>query len=376
MAIKGDGLVPEERALDFAMIVKLHGPRVQRVLRRGGVPERDLGDATQEVFLVVHRKLATFEGRASLATWLHRIAANVASEYRRRARHRYESLAHDPEAACGAEDPVLRLEARDALLRARAALEDMEPAQREAMRLYELEGIPMADVAERMGVPLKTAFSRLYAARKELARKVGACGGFAVDPFGRWLSAWRARLHGWLDASASVVPRVAQIQLAGAALAVVALMPSPPRAAPPPSAPSAVVMMPAALLALPREVALPAPPGVNAGSAAEQPMQPARNAKPARLRPRRHVATEQARVSRETPAPALAVRPDALTIVRLSEVQVPSPSRHPWSALGPVDPRSLRPRRMSASEAATAPEIDMPFIARTGTFENEAQIRD
>lgn len=61
--------------------------RVARVLRRSGVAERDFANAAQEVFVVVHRKLPKFEGRASVSTWLYRIALRVAAAERRRARH-------------------------------------------------------------------------------------------------------------------------------------------------------------------------------------------------------------------------------------------------------------------------------------------------
>src|SRR5687768_12337360 len=84
---------PAPADLEFARIVEQQRARVRCVLRGRGVAERDLPDAEQDVFLVVHRKLGEFEGRSSLGTWLHRIARNVASEHRRRAHRRYESLA-------------------------------------------------------------------------------------------------------------------------------------------------------------------------------------------------------------------------------------------------------------------------------------------
>ena len=49
-----------------------------RALQRHGVPERELADACQEVFLVVHRREAIFEGRSSVRSWLYGIALRVA----------------------------------------------------------------------------------------------------------------------------------------------------------------------------------------------------------------------------------------------------------------------------------------------------------
>src|SRR5688572_22420535 len=54
-----------------------------RNLRRLGVRESQLRDAAQDVFLVVHRRLADFEGRGTLRAWLYSIVVRVASQYRR-----------------------------------------------------------------------------------------------------------------------------------------------------------------------------------------------------------------------------------------------------------------------------------------------------
>src|SRR5262245_34060772 len=73
-------------------IIRAHRELVRRMLVRASVADRDLCDCEQEVFVVVHRQLSEFESRASLRTWICRIALNLASEYRRRAYHRRETL--------------------------------------------------------------------------------------------------------------------------------------------------------------------------------------------------------------------------------------------------------------------------------------------
>src|SRR5690606_11485748 len=69
-------------------IYREHHAFVWSVLRRFGVDGRDLEDVVQDVFLVVHRRLGDFEGRASIKTWLYAIAVRVALNHTRRRRRR------------------------------------------------------------------------------------------------------------------------------------------------------------------------------------------------------------------------------------------------------------------------------------------------
>jgi RNA polymerase sigma-70 factor (ECF subfamily) len=101
---------------DFDAVYAEHFGHVARWLRAFGVPASEADDVTQEVFLVVRRKLARFDGR-HLAAWLYRIAQRTASDHRRRAWFRRLVLRSpvDPESlASVARDPHASLERRDA----------------------------------------------------------------------------------------------------------------------------------------------------------------------------------------------------------------------------------------------------------------------
>jgi RNA polymerase sigma-70 factor, ECF subfamily len=164
----------------FREVFEGHAPYVFRALRGLGVAERDVDDICQEVFVVVHRRLPEFEPRASLRTWLYAICLRAASDYRRRARVRKEQVTDAPPDQSAPADQHERAErtwARDALDRALGQLDD---DKRDAFVLYEIEGLSIAEVAEVVGVPLKTAYSRLTAARREvvdLVKRWQAVGG-------------------------------------------------------------------------------------------------------------------------------------------------------------------------------------------------------
>jgi RNA polymerase sigma-70 factor (ECF subfamily) len=150
----------------FREIFLEHAPFVWRALKRLGVHWADADDVCQEVFLVAFRKLATFDGSSSMRTWLYGIAIRVASESRRRVSRRREEVTDRlPEEST----PALQAEAierRQAIELVDRALEHLDADKRAVFVLYELEEVPMAEVAMALGCPLQTAYSRHRAARK------------------------------------------------------------------------------------------------------------------------------------------------------------------------------------------------------------------
>jgi RNA polymerase sigma-70 factor (ECF subfamily) len=143
-------------------------PVAWRALRHLGVAEADLKDVSQEVFLVVHRKLPTFDGRSTLRSWVYGICVRVASDYRRAARRRREVLGEDvPELSLPASQHE-QLEQGRALAWLDGVLETLDESKRAVFVLFDMEELPMTEVAHAVGCPIKTAYARLYAARKHV----------------------------------------------------------------------------------------------------------------------------------------------------------------------------------------------------------------
>lgn len=169
-----DDPVPNATAV-FSELYRENVAFVWRSLRRLGVCERDVDDVCQEVFVIVHRKLATFDATATMRTWLFGIARRVAADHRKRAHVRRETLAAPSELdvsqgpAHDQSDPI-------ELRRARAILDDildeLDEAKRAVFVLFELEEMAMSEVAKAVECPLQTAYSRLAAARKQVESAV------------------------------------------------------------------------------------------------------------------------------------------------------------------------------------------------------------
>jgi RNA polymerase sigma-70 factor (ECF subfamily) len=138
------------------------------MLQRMGVRDGDIEDQLQEVFVVVHHRLHTFDGSARMTTWLFGICARVAAAYRRRAHRRREEVVADvPEGDMergSPEDAVIAQQARTRLL---GILDLMDLEKRAIFVMFELDEVPCEAIAEILAVPVGTVHSRLHAARKD-----------------------------------------------------------------------------------------------------------------------------------------------------------------------------------------------------------------
>jgi RNA polymerase sigma-70 factor (ECF subfamily) len=149
-------------------IIREHAGFVWRTLQRHGVHEADLPDQCQEVFLVVHRKLPEFRGDSTLRTWLYGIALHVARAHRRRAHVVRESIVPEPPERAADAMQERTLEGRRGLARLQALLAAVEPEKREVFLLFEVEELPMAEVARLVGRPLRTTYAWYQSVRKHV----------------------------------------------------------------------------------------------------------------------------------------------------------------------------------------------------------------
>jgi RNA polymerase sigma-70 factor (ECF subfamily) len=151
----------------FEAVFAEQSPFAWRLLVRLGVQERDAADVCQEVFLVIHRRLAEFDpGRGEIAGWISGICVRAASEYRRRNPNRRETSATELESIAVSSEQHHELEKRRAWLKLQRALDTMDAGKSEVFVLYELEALPMSEIARVLGCPVQTAYSRLHAARQ------------------------------------------------------------------------------------------------------------------------------------------------------------------------------------------------------------------
>jgi RNA polymerase sigma-70 factor (ECF subfamily) len=169
----------------FESVYRRHFAFTWRSLRSLGVPERDLPDAAQDVFVVVHRKLEEFDFRCRVTTWLYGICLRVASSRRRLAPNRHEQLGAEAEPGIETREPASpEIVERRALLS--QALDAMPLEQRAVFTLFELEGMTGEEIAQLLEVNAATVHSRLRLARETFRRVVRRARMREAFDHGRW----------------------------------------------------------------------------------------------------------------------------------------------------------------------------------------------
>jgi RNA polymerase sigma-70 factor, ECF subfamily len=138
--------------------------------------EADAEDVTQEVLVRLHGSLHRFHGRSRFTTWLYRVTRNEAFNLRRRLHRRLrlaDALAHEggmePEPP---RDPLDRLHAARLTDEIESLLTDLPRRQRELFHLADLEGCPLVEAAERLGISAVTARVHLFHARRTLRARL------------------------------------------------------------------------------------------------------------------------------------------------------------------------------------------------------------
>lgn len=152
-----------------------HFAFVWRNLRRLGVPDGQVEDAAQDVFLTVHRRWETYAAhRASIETWLFGILLRVAHNHRRSLRRRLARFVpwsdrHEHQSgddAASAESPPEVVARRQAAALLDRLLDSLDDDKRAILVLVELEQLSVPEAAAALGINVNTAYWRLGAARR------------------------------------------------------------------------------------------------------------------------------------------------------------------------------------------------------------------
>jgi RNA polymerase sigma-70 factor (ECF subfamily) len=169
-----------QTAITTEDIWRLLRDRLTAFLRSRTAGQADVEDLLQEVFLRVHRRLATIRKPDRIESWVFQIARNVVADFYRRSAAQPVPLAIDGDVTDPQEKDSLPYQARVA--RWLALMIELLPSdQREALAMFEMENLSQREIADRLGVSLSAAKSRIARGRKRLADLLGECCRLQFD---------------------------------------------------------------------------------------------------------------------------------------------------------------------------------------------------
>ena len=173
---------------EYRVLMELHFRPVFRIAYRITGNESDADEAAQETFLRAYRKLSTFRQDANFSTWITRIAVNTSINLVER---RNRDLSHDApriadaasarggtvqvlDEAAGPEQ--LYFDAEIATLR-QTAMMALTPMERTAFTLRHMEGIPLAEIAIALDVPINSVKHAIFRAVGKLRQSLAPLAG-------------------------------------------------------------------------------------------------------------------------------------------------------------------------------------------------------
>jgi RNA polymerase sigma-70 factor (ECF subfamily) len=167
-AVLGTGLV-------FSEVYESQFSFVWRCALRLGAPTASVDDIVQETFIVVHRRLAEFGGRSAVKTWLFGIVVNIVRAHRRvdRAKQPHTLRTCEPveiERIADTKEGPLEIATRAEAVRVLdRLLDELDDDKRDVFILAELEQMSAPEIAQAIGLPVNTVYSRLRFARESFA---------------------------------------------------------------------------------------------------------------------------------------------------------------------------------------------------------------
>ncbi|MGH7273008.1 MAG: RNA polymerase sigma factor SigZ [Nitrospiria bacterium] len=149
---------------------------LRRFIQRRMANEADVDDLLQDVFIKIHSGLKTLKDSSRIQSWLYQITRNAIIDYNRR---------HKPTQELLADIPVPKIDDNKSLTElatcVRPMIETLSKTYREAVALVELQDLTQKEVAEKLGLSLSGAKSRVQRGRAKLKQMLMDCCQLEFD---------------------------------------------------------------------------------------------------------------------------------------------------------------------------------------------------
>lgn len=162
----------------FAQLVRLHQGRIFNLAYNYVKDEEEAKDLTQDIFITVHRSLASLRDEAKFGAWLYQLALNhCRNRYKRLQRRGFfrSSSLDDPDFPlhlAGGESPEALLTQQDQDQLVRQAIAELAPAEKEIILMRDIDGLSYEEIGVILEIPLGTVKSKLNRARLALKNRL------------------------------------------------------------------------------------------------------------------------------------------------------------------------------------------------------------
>lgn len=166
------GDLSEEDIKDFRDFVEKYKEKIYRVAYGVLHNREDAMDVSQEVFVKVYTKGVLFDEKIKPASWIYRVAMNLAIDVLRKRKRAREIELSDNIECSGSEDPKKNTEQREMMRIFYKALAEMDRKHSRVLVLREIEGLDYEAIAGTLRCSVGTVMSRLHYARKKILNRM------------------------------------------------------------------------------------------------------------------------------------------------------------------------------------------------------------
>ncbi len=160
-----------------ALVVK-YSPRLYGLVYNMTSNHEDTNDLLQDVFAKAYRSIAGFRGKSSFYTWIHSIAVNMSINFLKKRGRRYHMSLDDTESGVQnnkefielttGSDPVREADLAELQRRLNEAMMKLSHDHRAVVTMFDIQGMPHAEIAKILGISEGTVRSRLFYAHRQL----------------------------------------------------------------------------------------------------------------------------------------------------------------------------------------------------------------
>lgn len=162
----------------FDDLVRKYSPRLYGLVYNMTSNHEDTNDLLQDIFSKAYRSIKGFKGKSSFYTWLHTIATNMTINFLKKRSRNYKmslddidnGVQHDPEFIELTSSPDARREVdlKELQQRLNEAMMKLSNEHRAVVTMFDIQGMPHAEIGKILGISEGTVRSRLFYAHRQL----------------------------------------------------------------------------------------------------------------------------------------------------------------------------------------------------------------